>query len=315
MKHMVRLVSCLCILLFSAGCTGSKNEMITREGLYFDTAISISVYSKDGEKVLDGCFELCEELENIFSRTKEGSELYEVNHRLTNSVVLSEDLTQVIQEGLTFYKNSGGKFDITVAPLLELWDFKSQDKTVPDDERIQAAAAKVDGSSIHLSGNTLTFDRDDTKIDLGALAKGYAADKLKEYLLKEGVSSAMINLGGNVLAVGEKPDGSPWKVGIQKPFADRGETSQVLEVRDESVVSSGIYERYFEEDGVLYHHILNPDTGYPADTDYSQVTIVSESSLLGDALSTVSLLAGQEGADEMAKAYPDVEFYYVRKPN
>lgn len=311
MKRMGSMICCLCFLLLLAGCTGSKNKLETKEGLFFDTAISISVYSNQSEKVLKGSFDLCEELENTFSRTKEGSELYQINHRRESSVTLSDDLAKVVQEGINFYEISDGDFDITIAPLLELWDFKNKDAVVPDDELIKAAVDKVDGSAIHLSGNVLTFDRDDTKIDLGALAKGYAADKLKEYLVKQGVESAMINLGGNVLAVGEKPDGSPWKVGVQKPFAERGETSEVLEVKDRSVVSSGIYERYFEQDGILYHHILNPDTGYPVDTGFSQVTIISESSLQGDALSTVCLLAGPERAEEITDRFPDVELNYV----
>lgn len=311
MKRMGSMICCLCFLLFLAGCTGSKNKLETKEGLFFDTAISISVYSNQSEKVLKGSFDLCEELENTFSRTKEGSELYHINHRRESSVTLSDDLAKVVQEGINFYEISDGDFDITIAPLLELWDFKNKDAVVPDDELIKAAVDKVDGSAIHLSGNVLTFDRDDTEIDLGALAKGYAADKLKEYLVKQGVESAMINLGGNVLAVGEKSDGSPWKVGVQKPFAERGETSEVLEVKDRSVVSSGIYERYFEQDGILYHHILNPDTGYPVDIGFSQVTIISESSLQGDALSTVCLLAGPERAEEITDRFPDVELNYV----
>lgn len=311
MKRMGSMICCLCLLLSLAGCTGSKNKLETKEGLFFDTAISISVYSNQSEKVLKGSFDLCEELENTFSRTKEGSELYKVNHRRDSSVTLSDDLAKVVQEGIDFYEISDGDFDITIAPLLELWDFKNIDAVVPDQELIKDAVDKVDGSAIHLSGNVLTFDREDTEIDLGALAKGYAADKLKEYLVEQGVESAMINLGGNVLAVGEKPDGNPWKVGVQKPFAERGETSEVLEVKDRSVVSSGIYERYFEQDGILYHHILNPQTGYPVDTGFSQVTIISESSLLGDALSTVCLLAGPERAEEITGRFPDVELYYV----
>lgn len=311
MKRMGSMICCLCLLLSLAGCTGSKNKLETKEGLFFDTAISISVYSNQSEKVLKGSFDLCEELENTFSRTKEGSELYKVNHRRDSSVTLSDDLAKVVQEGIDFYEISDGDFDITIAPLLELWDFKNIDAVVPDQELIKDAVDKVDGSAIHLSGNVLTFDREDTEIDLGALAKGYAADKLKEYLVEQGVESAMINLGGNVLAVGEKPDGNPWKVGVQKPFAERGETSEVLEVKDRSVVSSGIYERYFEQDGILYHHILNPQTGYPVDTGFSQVTIISESSLLGDALSTVCLLAGPEGAEKITDRFPDVELYYV----
>ncbi len=301
----------ICVLVFLSGCGKKDNSMESREGTYFDTAISIGVYSEDSKKVLDGSFELCEELENTFSRTKKSSELYKVNHRTANQVEISNDLAKVIQEGIRFYKITDGKFDITIEPLLELWDFKNGSKIIPEQEKIDEALLKVDGSSIQLSGNILSFKRADTKIDLGALAKGYAADKLKEYLNTHGVKSAMINLGGNVLAVGAKPDGSPWNVGIQKPFAAQGETADVLQVRDQSVVSSGIYERYFKKDGKIYHHILDSDTGYPADTEDSQVTIVGKSSLLGDALSTVCILMGEERSKEIVSQFPEATLYPI----
>ncbi len=169
---------------------------------------------------------------------------------------------------------------------------------------------KVDAGSLSLEGNSLHFSREDTQIDLGALAKGFAADKLKEYFLENGVDSALINLGGNVLAVGSRPDGTPWKIGIQDPHKERGEISQVVEVTDRSVVSSGTYERSFEKDGVLYHHLLDSSTGYPKDVEAAQVTIISDSSLLGDALSTSCLLLGEEAGTELASEFDNVDIRY-----
>lgn len=301
----------LCLLLLLSGCGKKEAQMASRDGTYFDTAISIGVYSKESKKVLDGCFTICEDLEDTFSRTKKDSELYKVNHRQSSQVEISDDLAKVIKEGIRFYEITDGKFDITVEPLLELWDFKSEKKAIPRQDEIDRALREVDGSSIHLSGNTLSFDNKDTKIDLGALAKGYAADRLKEYLNMHDVKNAMINLGGNVLAVGTKPDGSLWNVGIQKPFAPSGEVADILKVKDHSVVSSGIYERYFKKNGKIYHHILDPDTGYPVDTDYSQVTIVSKSSLLGDALSTACMLMGAEKSEELTAQFPEVSLHPI----
>ena len=165
----------------------------------------------------------------------------------------------------------------------------------------------MDGSSIRLEGRILYFERQDTILDLGALAKGYISDKLKEYLKAAGVESALINLGGNVMTVGSKPDGSPWTVGIQKPFAPRGTYEKTVSVEDRAVISAGTYERYYEWQGQQYHHILDPDTGYPARTEYAQATIISSSGLLGDALSTSCLLLGREGAEALTGQFPDTE--------
>lgn len=311
MKKIGFMICCLCIPLLFAGCTGSKSKWETKEGIYFDTAVRITVYGEKTQKVLEECFAICGEMEQIFSRTLEGSELYQVNHRTASTVTVSEELAEVIGTGLSFYEKTGGAFDITIAPVQELWDFKGKTPQVPDPARIQDALEKVDGSSVHLNGRQLTFEREDTQLDLGGLAKGYIADRLKAYLKEQEIKSAMIDLGGNVLAVGEKPDKSAWKVGIQKPFAKRGEAGKVLEIRDQSVVSSGTYERYFEQDGVRYHHILDPFTGYPKNSGYVQVTIVSDSSLLGDALSTSCLLLGPNRAEEILAEYPEVEWYPV----
>ena len=151
------------------------------------------------------------------------------------------------------------------------------------------------------------------RIDLGGIAKGYIADRLKEYLEKEGIEHATINLGGNVLTIGTKPDGSDYKIGIQKPFAADGEVLEVLSVHDRSVVSSGDYERYFEKDGVIYHHILDPQSGWPVQNDLDQVTILSDSSADGDALSTTCYVLGLEKGMKLIQEMDDVEAIFVTK--
>ena len=316
MGKLIGLLCCLCILPQLAGCAGSSASLVTENGIYFDTAITVSVETSDekrGNEILDGCMNLCRELEMIFSRTREDSELYQVNHRTSSTVTISDELAEVIDCGLRYYELSEGKLDITIAPVLELWDFKNGMDSLPDEKELKKALERVDASAVHLSGNQLIFDRPDTEIDLGALAKGYAADRLKAYLLEQGAEHALINLGGNVNTLGTRPDGTGWRVGIQKPFEDRGVTDQVLKVTDQSVVSSGTYERYFELDGKFYHHILDPDTGYPAITGLAQVTIVSQDSLTGDALSTTCLLLGEEKAEKLLAQFPDVEAYLVKQ--
>ncbi len=300
----------LCILSMMTGCTGKTRETVSREGFYFDTVVQISL-PKEQEQLLDGAFDLCQHIEETFSRTRKDSELYQVNHRASQEVTLSEDLRTVVEMGLQFYQWTGGMFDITIAPVLELWDFKSDDPQLPDPEALAKAVEKVDAGTLTLEGNVLRFAREDTQIDLGALAKGFAADQLREYFLENGADSALINLGGNVMAVGAKPDGTPWKIGIQDPHGERGEVSQVMELTDRSVVSSGTYERSFEKDGVLYHHLLDPSSGYPKDVEAAQVTVISDSSLLGDALSTSCLLIGEEAGKELAARFENVEIRYV----
>ena len=165
---------------------------------------------------------------------------------------------------------------------------------VPSDSEIREARDKVNRKNLELNGNTLTFGSPDTAIDLGAIAKGYIADRMKDYLVKEGVKSAVINLGGNVLCVGKRPDGTPFKVGLQKPYADRNETIATLDIDGMSVVSSGVYERHFVKDGVNYHHILNPRDGYPYQNGLVSVTIISDLSVDGDGLSTTCFSMGLE---------------------
>ena len=286
----------------------SGKKEYSRQSLYFDTVISVSFFAgSNGEELMDHCMDMCAEFQNIFSRTDENSELYGVNHRNSDRVKVSHEIRELVEKGLEYYDLSGGKFDITIAPLSDLWDFKSEDAGVPDEKDIYAALEKVGADRVHIDGEELVFDRTDTMIDLGALVKGYAADRMKEYLVSQGVTSGLINLGGNVLTIGSKPDGTKWKIGIQKPFASHDQTADVVSVEDRTVVSSGIYERYFEQDGRIYHHILDPDTGYPVENDIEGISVICDSSLEGDAMSTTCLLLGISGTEAFLNAREGVE--------
>ncbi len=313
-KSSAILLAGIGILLLYIVC-GKRTALreFEKQAFYFDTVISLKFYAKEnGDELMQHCLEMCRDMEDTFSRTKEDSELYQINHRTENEVEVSEEMAQLISLGLEYYEKSGGKFDITVAPLSELWDFKSEDAQVPPAEKIAQALAKVDASKVHVNGNILIFDRADTMIDLGALVKGYAADRLREYLQANGVESGILNLGGNVLTIGSKPDnGAAWEVGIRTPFDTAGSYIAVVEARNQAVVTSGIYERYFEQDGVLYHHILDPDTGYPIQNDIWEVSVICESSLLGDVLSTTCLALGIDDAKKLIEAMEGVEAVFV----
>ena len=217
-----------------------------------NTFVTVTLYDTDDQEILDGCFDLCAEYENLLSRTKETSEIYRLNHRAEGerSLQVSEKTAQVIAKGLEYSRLSDGAFDITIEPLSSLWDFTAENPQVPPEEAIREARERVNYRNVSVEGNTVTFADDVTTIDLGAIAKGFIADQIKNYLEDEGVESAIINLGGNVLCVGARPDETPFRIGIQRPFAERNEVAGALDIEDMSVVSSGVYERHFIEDGV-----------------------------------------------------------------
>ena len=319
--YLILCTALVCPMLLFTGCqnaadtdTAAGKEPISISSIKLNTAVQITIYDSQDKSLLDDCLALCDKYELIFSRTDEESELYKLNHRISDSAVsnqttetqptpyqingttntwhISEDLAALLSEGLSITKESDGAFDIAIAPLTSLWDFTAEDPKVPDDADIQNALPQCSSDGVTINGQDIILPSDDIQFDVGAIAKGYIADRLKDFLVKKGVNSAIINLGGNVLCIGSKPDGTPFKVGIQKPFADRNETEAIMDITGKSVVSSGIYERCFKQDGKLYHHILNPKTGYPYDNGLISVTIISDQSVDGDALSTTCFALG-----------------------
>ena len=300
------------LIVSIGGCSSPRDsESLSMTGMYFDTVVTVEVWGADRE-VLDHCEELCGYYEQLFSRTIEDSEVSKINNSCGQPVTVSDETAELIRLGLEYGDISNGYFDITIASASELWDFTdNEDKTLPDPEELAEAVTHIDYRNVKVDGNTVTLSDPDTKIDLGGIAKGYIADQLKEYLKEEGVEHALINLGGNMLAVGSKYDGSPFRIGLQKPFESDGTPIAVLEIDDQSVVTSGNYERYFEKDGTIYHHILDPGTGYPIQNDLYQVSIISDNSVDGDALSTTCYALGLEKGMELIQSLDGVEAVFV----
>jgi thiamine biosynthesis lipoprotein len=299
-------LSFLCALLLG-GC--SRNvEPISKTSLLFDTIVTITIYDNDDTALLTECFDLCEKYENMLSRTIEDSDVSKIN-ATGDPVEVSDETVSLIETALKYAKLSDGKFDPTIGALAELWDFKNNTGIVPDDTDIQDALSTVGYEQIQIDGNTVQTPKG-TILDLGGIAKGYIADRLKEYLLSQGVTSATINLGGNVLTVGKKTDGTPFQIGIMKPFEDSAVICG-LAVDGKSVVTSGNYERYFEADGKLYHHILDTATGYPVENNLYAVTILSDSSVDGDALSTTCYALGLEDATSLIESIDGVEALFI----
>ena len=313
-RKMTCLITALAIL-FTAGCANTSKQPMTYTGIALDTVISIQIYDSDNEELLTQCQALCEDYEERLSRTIETSEIARINSAGGNPVEVSDDTAALIREGIRYGELSDGAFDITIGAVTSLWDFKSEDPFVPSPDDIAGAVSHVDYRGISISGNTVTLKDPSAMLDLGAIAKGYIADRLKEYLVKEGVEHALINLGGNVLAIGGKPDGSAFNIGIQTPFDENGEPITAIQITDQTVVPSGNYQRFFEKDGVLYHHILDPHTGYPCGNALNSVSIITDSSLTADALSTTCFLLGPEAGMELIDRLDNTEAIFIDTEN
>lgn len=317
-KRKERILFMTCILLiaciFLISC--KKKEPISKTGFYFDTVISITIYDSSKEYTLENCFALAEKYENLFSTTVEGSDIWNINHANGKPITVDAETSLLLQKALSYAELTDGLFTPTIAPLSSLWNFSSATtgkRTVPSAEEISSKLAHTDYHNLQINGQTVQLSDKSGAVDLGAIAKGYIADKMKEYLLEEGVESATINLGGNVLTVGTKPDGNNYIIAVQKPFSETGTAETTVAVADCSVVTSGIYERYFEQDGKFYHHVLNPHTGYPIENTLASVTVLSRSSTEGDALSTSCLLLGLEDGKAFIESLPNTEALFITK--
>ncbi len=283
-----------------------------RTGFYFDTVITISMYDTDDESILDDCFEKMEFFEDTFSRTVEGSDIWNINHADGQPVEVSDETIDILTKGLYYCELTGGALDLSIEPVSSLWDFHAESPEVPDEDAVTQALTHVDYTGIQIDGNTVTLSDAEGGIDLGAIAKGYISDALRDILVEDGCTSALINLGGNVMTVGEKPDGTAFNIGIRRPFGDSSyDLAAKIAVSDSAVITSGTYERYFEENGILYHHILDPQTGYPVVGDLTSVSIHTADGTQGDALSTACFVLGQESGMELIESLENVEALFI----
>lgn len=297
------------LILILTGCSASQ-EPITRNGFYFDTVIRITIYDAKKEASLATCFELAQKYENLLSPTVEGSDIWKINHSNGEPVEVSDETVMLLETALYYCDTTDGLIDITIEPLNELWDFHTKEQ-VPSKADISVALSHIDYNNILIDGNTVTMLDPKGSISLGFIAKGFIADKIKEYLISQDINNAIIDLGGNILAVGSKPDGSAYKFGIQKPFDEQGTPIAMLSVTDKSLVTSGVYERCFYQNDVLYHHILNPIDGYPVRNNLLSVTILSDSSVIGDALSTSCFVLGLEDGMKLVESLNGVEAVFI----
>ena len=287
----------MCLALVGCG-SSHKTEPLSEARLLLDTVCTITVYDAAGQELLTEALDLCEHYEAMFSRTMEGSSIWRINHAEGLPVPVETQTAELLRAGLDYGSFSGGLFDITVGRLCALWDFNGN-PAVPSPVQLAAARDTVDYTQVFIEGNTVRLGDPQAWLDLGGIAKGYIADQIAGFLKERGVKSAIIDLGGNIVTIGHKPDGEPWHIGVNHPFGNRSEIMGGISVGEASIVTSGIYERQFVDNGTLYHHILDPLNGMPAESDVVSVTIVSESSAVGDALSTIVILVGSENAADL----------------
>lgn len=299
----------VCLLLLALLLSGCGDKSYIYQDFLLNTEVSVTVYRSGDRAAAQASLELCGRYETIFSRTDPDSELYRLNRRELTTV--SSELAQVISLGLDYARLTGGAFDITMGSVSALWDFSAADPQVPSPEETAAALSHTGWETVSVEGNTVIFTDPETVLDLGGIAKGYIADRMADYLREQGVSAAIISLGGNLYCLGEKAGGDPFQVGIQYPYEERSQVIGGLPASNQSVVTSGVYERCFTAGGKLYHHILDPETGWPVENALLAVSIVSETSVDGDALSTACFVLGLEAGLDLIEATEGVEAVFI----
>ncbi len=313
MRTAKKLFCCLAaawLLLLPAGCSRA-GEPISQSGFYFDTVISVTLYDDTKTKELAHCFALAEQYEQYFSTKIADSDISRINAAAGKPVSVHEETLALIKKGLSYARLSDGKFDITIGKLTDLWDFHTDRPVMPDPDAVAKAAATVDYRNVRIKGSEVTLANPDAALDLGGIAKGFIADKMKEYLCSQGIANGLINLGGNVLAIGEKNNGEAYRIAIQKPFATSSEAAACVQIKDQTVVTSGIYERYFKQNDKLYHHILDTKTGWPYDNGLASVTVVCKDSVDGDGLSTSCFALGLTKGMELVESLEEVEAVFI----
>lgn len=310
------LLAVVCLLLLGVGCKSPDKGPLSDTQFLLNTVVTISLYDKQDEVVLKGAFDLCRRYENLLSKTVENSDVYRINHSEGKPVEIDLDTARLLEEGIGYRGVSQGMFDITAGSLTSLWDFTSGEKNVPSPEKIAQSLTCVGKGEIVIKKNAdkaVVTVADRVEIDLGGIAKGYIGDQITRFLKEQGVGSAIVNLGGNLSLIGKRMDKNPFAIGIRDPLGEAGDYIASVKGEDISIVSSGSYERSFEKDGVFYHHILNPFTGYPVESDLAGVTIICKEGTRADAMSTICFLEGEEKGRALAEIEEGLEAIFVTK--
>ncbi|OPJ57156.1 FAD:protein FMN transferase [Alkalithermobacter paradoxus] len=315
-KKLLCILAILCLILTS--CKSTDISYISKTDLIMGTIVDIQIYGHTDNSILEAAMKRLKHIEEIMSINIKDSELSKINiNSGIKKVAVSDDTFNVLETSLYYAKLSDGKFDPTIAPLVKLWGIGSDEAKVPSDKQLRQALNLIDYTKVKLypDDKSVFLEQEGMGLDLGAIAKGYSADQVHKLLRDKGVKSAIINIGGNIIALGKHPKGSPWNIGIQDPNKPTGNYMGILKSYNSSIVTSGIYERYLDVDNQKLHHILDVSTGYPANNDILSVTIINKSSIDGDALSTVAFLLGSTDALSLIESIPNTECIIITKNN
>lgn len=316
MKKVFLLLFCVLFIIPQTGC-GSE-EPVSENEFCLDTVCEITVYGmkeQEAQEAIGQAFDCIKEYENLLSKTVEGSDVDRINRAGGKPVSVQPQTLAVIEKGLEYGRISDGLFDITIGAVTALWDFTGENPKVPDEKRLKAAVSTVDYRKVKVDGQTVQLIDPDARLDLGGIAKGYIADRVTETMEAAGVQRALISLGGNIVTIGEKADGEPWNIGVERPYSDRSEILGSVQMEEGTIVTSGVYERCFEVDGKLYHHVLDPRTGYPVENELDAVTVKGRKgqSVDCDVLGTVLLMEGTEKGRELLKDMDGIQAAFVDK--
>lgn len=295
-----------------AGTAGETSGVAKRELFAMDTIMDITVYGDRASEAVEQAVSLIHKLEKTFSVTNPDSDISKINAADGEAVPVSEEAYELIKKSIEISNLTDGLFDISIYPLVRAWGFTTDEQHVPEDEEIRAAKAVIDYRNIRLLGQKQIRIKKGMQLDLGAAAKGYLSQKLMELFQSLSVDSAIVSLGGNVQTMGIKEDGSKFVVGITDP-SDGTSIYGKIAIRDKAVVTSGIYQRYFEENGVRYHHIMDKRTGRPADNTLASVTVISDDGAKADALATALYVMGEEKAIAFQKQHSEIGLILIRK--
>ncbi|MBG9982175.1 FAD:protein FMN transferase [Aerococcaceae bacterium DSM 111020] len=307
--------------LIFTGCGATQQATLLEEPYQatefkMGTYVSLRIYDEDKEAVLDEAFSLVDDLAAKITTNASGSDIDAVNKASGNQPVqVSPEIYPLVEAAYDYSVLPQSGFDMTIGPITDLWRMGFDDARVPKSEEIEDALPLVDAEQVELNEETneVYLTEEGMKLDLGAIAKGYIADEIKDLFQERGVTTAIIDLGGNVLIMGDSPkrEGEGFVVGVQDPIHERGDFIGTLALKDQSIVTSGIYERYLERDGQVYHHLMNPATGYPFDNELLSVTVITPRSLDADALSTVGFGLGLEEGVAFFDDRSDAEAVFI----
>lgn len=297
-----------------------KVNKFSKTMYYLGTVNEITIYTKSNEekanKTLSKCEEIIKDIDNKMNPSTISSDIYKINQNAgKNFTKVSKDTYKVIKTSIHFSDISDGNFDTTIGSLVSLWNIGNQNSKVPMQSEIDKALSTINYKDIILDDkqSKIMLKNKDSKIDLGGIAKGYAADKVVEYLKGQKIKGAIVNLGGNIYTLGKKDNDANFNIGIQDPTKPRGNSIGSLSISNKSVVTSGIYERYIKKDNKIYHHILSPKTGFPVDNELNSVTIVSDNSMNCDALSTTTFSLGTKEGLKLIESLPNTQAIFITK--